>query len=165
MCSVNDCYCCGNNKLSSLFLPQTQPGHVRAWCHIAWSAQPGLVFALKKTNKGKTPSTLPAFPACGCQEAGSPTQKKEVLGSRAARGTCRPGCQATPPHHSQTSASGFHWEGLCVYTAVLSAGLTASICALLLKGQSTLGSNAEGDQRHGPQATCLQQGRKESSGC
>lgn len=123
------------------------------------SARPGVRF--KKTNKGKTPSTLPAFPACGCQEAGSPTQKKEVLGSRAARGTCRPGCQATPPHHSQTSASGFHWEGLCVYTAVLSAGLTASICALLLKGQSTLGSTLKGTSvtAHRPRV-CSREGRR-----
>lgn len=68
------------------------------------------------------------------------------------RGTRRPGCHATTPHPSRTRASGFHREGLRVYTAALSARVAVGVCALLSKGQSILGSDAEGDQRHNRRA-------------
>ena len=85
--------------------------------HLAHPAGPGVPF--NKSPWGTTPSPLPACPACGRQETGSPAEKKDALCGRAAGGTRGPGCQAVTPHPSQTRASGFHREAPRVYTALI----------------------------------------------
>ena len=59
------------------------------------------------------------------------------------------------PSLTNRDTTGSTGRGVVCYMVIFSAGLPASVCALLAKGQSTCRGKADGDQSHDPQAsTC-----------